>query len=93
MSPLIKALPYLVSIGGALIGAVKWLYGALQKERDRYSKDADHKEKVIVDKDKKIADLSLEVADLKAKVHQQQWLIDQYVKKFPKEDLNDEAKH
>lgn len=93
MSPLIKALPYLVAIGGALVGAVKWLYGALRKERDRYSKDADHKEKVIVDKDKIIAKQALKIADLKAKVHQQQWLIDQYVKKIPKEELDDEAKH
>lgn len=76
-------LPYLVAIGGGLVGAIKWLYGALAKERDRYAKQAEQKEQVIIDKDKLIARKDLEIANLKAKIKEQQWLIDQYVKKMP----------
>lgn len=94
MSTFLKTSPYLLALIGALIGAVKWLYGTLQKERDRYSDQADHKEKVIVEKDKIIADKDLQIADLKAKVREQKWLIDQYVKRMPadqKEDKTDET--
>lgn len=76
MSIWIKALPYLIGIGGGLIGAVKWLYGALTKERDYYRTK-------FLEQEDKISKMQEQLAELKSKNKEQQWLIDQYVKKMP----------
>lgn len=81
MSFWIKALPYLVAIGGGLVGAVKWLYGALTEERNYY------REKFL-EEENKISKLQSDLANLESKNKELQWTINELRK-----ELNDETKH
>ena len=82
MSFWIKALPYFVAIGGGLIGAVKWLYGALTEERNYY------REKFL-EEENKIGKLQSDLVNLKSKNKELQWTIDDL-----KKELNqNETKH
>ncbi len=81
MSFWLKALPYIVAIGGGLIGAIKWLYGALTEERNYY------REKFL-EEENEIGKLQSDLVNLKSKNKELQWTINDL-----KKELNDEAKH
>lgn len=75
----VKALPYLASISAFLIAIWKWVFDALKEERDHYQEKCEKQEGVI-------DDLKQKNLDLQQKIDEQKFLIDQYVKRMPKNE-------
>lgn len=62
----LNALPYVVGILTALGAGMKWMYGALKKERDRYFELYTEKEHDVEELKDKINKLKIEIIELKA---------------------------
>lgn len=82
INDLVKALPYLASISAFLIAIWKWVFDALKEERDHYQQKCEKQEGEIDDLKQKNLDLQLDLQKVK---DEKQVLIDQYVKRMPKE--------
>lgn len=75
MDAILKALPYIVAVIGTIGGGMKWLYGAVTKERDEAQEERDKYKEDWLKATKKIEDLKgklnkkeIEIVKLKLKV-------------------------
>lgn len=63
---LIKTLPYIIGALATVGGGIKWLYGKLEKDRDRYQAKYEEKEKENEELKDQLNQKEIEIIKLKA---------------------------
>lgn len=75
---MLKALPYVAGIFAVVGGGIKWLYGQLREERDRYFELYQQKEAEVEELEKKMNRKDIEIIKLKASIKKEDSNNDSY---------------